>query len=72
MEWIQNLLCIVSFPADNGDMRLSNSFMLYYPSGYSEYSGRVEIFVNGQFVDICSGSIDVQEVCNNFRYPGIL
>ena len=68
-----NLLHPVLFFADTcyeGDVRLSNGSYVYYLNGYTESSGRVEVCVNGEFIDVCSGSINVEEVCSYLGYPG--
>ena len=66
-------LCLVLFPldtCDDGNMRLNNGFFLTYPDSYQESSGRVEVCVNGEYVDVCPGSVDVQQVCSRMGYPG--
>ena len=66
------ILFILAENCTDGEMRLSNGSTSYYPSGYSEYSGRVEVCVNGEFVDVCPGPTDAQQVCSSLGYPGIL
>ena len=55
-----------------GDIRLSNGSSLDYPNGYRESSGRVEVCINGEYVDVCPGSVDVQQVCSYLGYTGTL
>ena len=54
-----------------GDMQLTSGSDLYYPNGYHESSGRVEVCVNGEYIDVCPGSIDVQQLCSHLGYSGI-
>ena len=66
--------CILS-PVDtcsHGNVQLSNGSSSYYPSGYRKFSGRVEVCVTGKYVDICPGSVDVQQVCSYLGYSGIV
>ena len=67
------MFILVVFPVDTcyeGGIQLSNGSGFDYPDGYGEASGRVEICVNGEFVDVCPGSVDLQEVCSNMGYAG--
>ena len=41
-----------------------------YPTGYGVASGRVEVCVNGEYVDVCPGSISAQAVCAGLEYAG--
>ena len=73
-EFITYCTCILS-PVDtcsHGDIRLSNGSSSQYPTGYEQYSGRLEICVNGVYVDVCPGSVDVQQVCSYLGYSGIM
>ena len=76
MEWVHHTLFGLGlFTVDtcyDGDIRLSNGSSLYYPDGYREYSGRVEVCINGEYVDVCPGSVGVQQVCSYLGYTGII
>ena len=65
----------VWFPVDTcygGEVVLSSGSASYYPNGYREYSGRVEVCVNGEYIDVCPGSVDIQHVCSYLGYSGIV
>ena len=53
-----------------GYVQLRNGSQVKYPTGYSVASGRVVVCVNGEYVDVCQGSITAQEVCNGLQYTG--
>ena len=75
IEGVQRSLTFSLFSADTcyeGDIRLSNGSRLTYPDGYQESSGRVEVCVDGEYIDVCPGSVDVQQVCSYLGYTGIL
>ena len=54
----------------DGVIVLNNRTDISYPIGPSEVSARVEVCVDGEFVEICPGAVDVGLVCNYFRYSG--
>ena len=85
MHWMYNLVPVVdeidSFfllallfvdRCSEGTLNLDNTTYIEYPTSQEELSGRVEVCVDGEFVDICQGGIDVRHVCSYFRYPGIV
>ena len=53
-------------------LMLSNSIYISYPIGETEESGRVEICVDQEFVDICPGAVDVGLVCSYLGYAGMV
>ena len=53
-----------------GYVQLRNGSQAKYPTGYSVASGRVVVCVNGEYVDVCQGSITAQEVCTELKYAG--
>ena len=55
-----------------GDLELRNGFTVEYPTGYRAASGRVEVCVNGEYVDVCQGSITAQAICTDMQYAGIV
>ena len=54
----------------DGDITLDNYTYMDYPIGRQEYSGRVQICVDREFVDVCPGAIDVGLVCSYLGFPG--
>ena len=73
MEQLNTYFSCILSPVDtcsHGSIRLSNGSSSNYPTGYGELSGRVEVCVNGEYFDVCSGSVDVQQVCSRLGYPG--
>ena len=65
-----NTFLLFADTCPEGYVQLRNGSRVEYPTGYSVASGRVVVCVNGEYVDVCQGSITAQEVCTGLEYAG--
>ena len=63
VPYIMSFFCLIEIPCDDGDIRLVE--------GTSEYNGRVEICISGDYYTICDSrwtSADASVTCRQLGY----